>query len=281
MFDFLNTFAIDKIIFMSMTIIESRQNPKIKDLLKLQKSSERRQRNLFLIEGIRELEKALDFGYEIETIFYNPQILEKDINYFKDKCLNSNFYEISHDVYKHIAYREGSGGIIAIAIPKQHDFNILKIEKNPLFLVIEGIEKPGNIGAIYRTADAVGVDGIIICDPLADIYNPNAIRASIGTVFSVPTVITKSESAIHFLKEKKINIYSTYLEASIPYHTADYKKPTAIIVGTEATGISKDWIKNSQANIIIPMQGAADSLNVSVSAAIVLFEAARQRDFKN
>ncbi len=263
-----------------MNIITSRQNPKIKDLLKLQKSSERKKQGLFLIEGIREISRAIASGYEIPELIICQELISNDHEIFHKIGSQTKISHVSKDVFNKIAYREDSGGILGISKVKSHSFSQLTISSNPLFLVIEGVEKPGNIGAIFRSADAAGIDGIILCDPLADIYNPNAIRASLGTVFSVPTVITSTNEAINYLNNNKIQIFSTYLEASIPYHEADFRKPSAIIAGTEATGITQEWINASKANLIIPMRGIADSLNVSVSTAIVLFEACRQRDFK-
>ncbi|MBN2746386.1 MAG: RNA methyltransferase [Bacteroidales bacterium] len=263
-----------------MNRITSRQNPKIKDLLKLQKSSERKKQGLFLIEGIREISRALASSYEITELLFCQELIEKGHPIFEESEPIINRTEVSREVFNKIVYREDSGGILAIARMKPHSFDKLKLSKNPLILVIEGVEKPGNIGAIYRTADAAGIDGIILCDPLADIYNPNAIRASLGTVFSVPTVVSTTQEAINFLNINNIQIYTTYLEASISYNNAEFQKPTAIVAGTEATGITKEWISASKANLIIPMRGIADSLNVSVSTAIVLFEACRQRDFQ-
>jgi len=261
-------------------LIESRNNPKVKSLVKLQKRNEREKTGLFLIEGILELRKAVKSGYVFDSVFYCPDIITTEsVKKLFGKSIPANNYEVNKEVFAKIAYRETTGGVVATAKPKQHSFDNIRFSDNPFILVLEAVEKPGNMGAIYRTADAAGVDAVIICEPRADIYNPNAIRASIGTAFSVPTVLTDTKEAIGFLKKSGINIFSTYLKASIPYHTADYTKPTAIVMGTEATGISEDWVKASDFNIVIPMSGAADSLNVSTSAAIMLFEAKRQRGF--
>ena len=260
--------------------IESRHNPAIKALNKLQKASERRKQKLFVVEGLLEFERAINAYYQAESVYISKKIFPHSIEELEKKCPKSKINPISDTLFNQLAYRNNSGGILAVFHEKEHTLDQLKIGSSPLLLVIEGIEKPGNIGALYRTADAVGVDAVILANPLADIYNPNAIRASIGTVFTVPTAISSSEEALSFLQKNQIPVYATYLEASQPYHEINYQKASAILVGTEATGISDIWIKNSNANIIIPMRGAADSLNVSVSAAIVLFEAARQRNFK-
>jgi len=166
---------------------------------------------------------------------------------------------------------------VAVSFPPENSLEKIKLSQNPLIIVLEAVEKPGNLGAILRTADAAGADAILVCDPLTDIFNPNTIRSSLGCVFSVPVVACSSHEAIHWLKSKSIQIFTTYLEASINYLDANYTQPTAIVSGTESTGLSQQWINAADQNLIIPMLGIADSLNVSVSTAIVLFEALRQR----
>jgi RNA methyltransferase, TrmH family len=269
---------------MSLTpeTITSRQNPKIKNLTLLQKHSERLEQDLFILEGIKEIEKAIKAGYYFDSLFFLSKLIDiKAITVlFKDK-LPKQIYEVNADVYEKIAYRENSGGIVALARPQLHSIDSLKLTDNPLFLVIESVEKPGNLGAIYRTADAAGIDAIIICDPKTDLYNPNAVRASLGCVFTVPTVLTTSPKAISWLKNQNIKIFCTYLKASVPYHSIDYTNSSAIVMGSEATGISPIWVEAADANIIIPMSGAADSMNVSTSAAVLIFEACRQRGFKS
>ena len=185
--------------------------------------------------------------------------------------------EVSLDVFDKIAYREGIDGLLALAVPKYAELNSFKPGKDPLIIVLETVEKPGNLGAVMRTADAAGVDAVIIADPRTDIFNPNAIRASIGCIFSVPLFACTSEKCIQWLRQNNIRIYCTYLKASIDYLEADFRKGSAIVMGTEATGISDIWVQEADQNIIIPMNGIADSLNVSVTTAIVTFEAVRQR----
>lgn len=261
-------------------IITSRQNPKLKHVLRLQKSQVRFRGQLFVVEGLKEIEKAVIADFIFETIFFCPRIISLDKLQVLIPDMNEiPVYEVSADVFEKMAYRENTGGVIVLARMKQHEISRITANQNPLYLVLEGVEKPGNLGAIYRTADAAGIDSIIICNPKTDIYNPNTIRASLGCVFTVPTVITDNSTALTMLKQNNIQILSTYLQAAIPYHTADFKLPTAIVMGTEATGISPDWIQAADANIIIPMKGYADSMNVSVSTAIVVFEALRQRGF--
>lgn len=260
--------------------ISSKQNPKIKQIIQLQKSSERRELGLFLLEGIKETEKAVAAGYTFEQVYFCEDIISEDkLRKLVGSRFINNLYKVDKQVFEKIAYRESTGGILSVVQSREHRFEDLNLTKNPLILVIEGVEKPGNIGAIYRTADAAGVDAILICDPKVDFYNPNAIRASIGCIFQIPTVISDTPTAIDWINEHKISIYPTYLKAAVPYTNIDFKQASAIVMGTEATGITDEWIKHATQNIIIPMKGSADSLNVSTSAAIVTFEAARQRGF--
>ena len=253
-------------------MITSKTNPKIKNLVKLQKASERREQNRILIEGQREIERAQACGFEIEQLYICEELLRTPIN------IKASFTEtVSTEVFEKIAYREGSDGLLAVAIPKYKSLADFHPKKNPLVIVLETVEKPGNLGAVMRTADAAGVDAVIVADPKTDLFNPNAIRASIGCIFSVPVYACSTEECIKWLKDNKINIYCTYLKASIDYLDADFTKPTALVMGTEATGISDAWVEAADQNIIIPMNGIADSLNVSVTTAIVTFEAIRQR----
>ena len=253
-------------------MITSKSNPKIKNVVKLQKSSERREQNRIIIEGRREIERAVACGFVVDTLFVCNDILKESVN-----IAANHVEEVTLDVFEKIAYREGSDGLLAVAIPKYADLKSFKPKKNPLIIVLETVEKPGNLGAIMRTADAAGVDAVIIADPRTDLYNPNAIRASIGTIFSVPLFACSSEECINWLRENNIKIYCTYLKASIDYLEADFKQGSAIVMGTEATGISDIWVDAADQNLIIPMNGIADSLNVSVTTAIVVFEAIRQR----
>ena len=254
-------------------MITSKTNPKIKNIIKLEKASERREQNRILIEGRREIERAVACGFEIDTLFVCLEIAKEE-----PQLTARSIEEVSLEVFEKIAYREGSDGLLAVAIPKYADLQQFKPKKkNPLIIVLETVEKPGNLGAVMRTADAAGVDAVIIADPRTDLYNPNAIRASVGCIFSVPLFACSSEECIKWLKNNKITIYCTYLKASIDYLDADFKKASAIVMGTEATGISQQWVEAADQNIIIPMNGIADSLNVSVTTAIVTFEAVRQR----
>lgn len=259
--------------------ITSTQNPKVKSLLALEKPRERRKQQLFLIEGQKEISMALEAGYKIGNLFFCDEIIDVDDipAPLKDEKL---LIPVSKEVFDKIAVREGTGGMIAVAEMRVHALEQLTLSKNPLVLILEGVEKPGNLGAILRTADAANVDAVIICDPQTDFYNPNVIRSSLGCVFTKQVASATSEETIAWLQKNTIEIFCTYLQASKPYHTVDYQKPSAIVMGTEATGLTEVWVKNSNANIIIPMLGKIDSMNVSTAAAVVVYEAKRQRGFK-
>jgi TrmH family RNA methyltransferase len=259
--------------------ITSTQNPKVKSLMALEKPRERRKQQLFIIEGKKEIELAVDAGYKIGNIFFCEEITNLDdvpAKLKEDKLI----VPVSKEVFDKIAVRESTGGIIAVAEQRPHLLSQIQLRKNPLVLVLEAVEKPGNLGAILRTADAAAIDVVIICDPLTDFYNPNVIRSSVGCVFTNQLAAATSEETIKWLKENQIKIFCTSLQASKPYHEIDYRGPCAIVLGTEATGLSATWTDNSDANIIIPMQGKIDSMNVSNATAVVVFEALRQRQFK-
>jgi TrmH family RNA methyltransferase len=261
-------------------VITSTQNPKVKSLLALEKARERRRQQLFIIEGKKEIGLALQAGYKIGNLFYCVDIFpERDLLSLKieDKFL----VPVTQEVFDKIAVRENSGGVVAVAEMKTHRLDDIRLSSNPLVLILESVEKPGNLGAILRTSDAAGVDAVITCDPQTDFYNPNVVRSSLGCVFTKQIASATSEETIAWLKANNITTYCTYLKASKPYNEVDYQKPCAIVMGTEATGLSDLWVKNSSANIIIPMQGKIDSMNVSTAAAVVVFEAMRQRGFKN
>jgi RNA methyltransferase, TrmH family len=260
--------------------ITSSHNTYIKSLIQLQeKSKYRKQTGTFLIEGQREIELAIKGGYEIETILFLPElILLKQIKGLTNQQIN-NSIEISREVYQKLAYRDTTEGVLGVAKVKSMQLSDLKLSKNPLILVAEALEKPGNIGALLRTADAANLDAVIIANPKSDLYNPNIVRSSVGCLFTNQIATGTTLEIINYLKEKKINFYSATLQNSTSYHTQDYTKPTALIVGTESSGLTETWREAATQNIIIPMQGEIDSMNVSVAAAILIFEAKRQRGF--
>ena len=290
-------------------VITSPSNPKIKRLLALQqKSSARREAGLFVVEGQRELQHCIDAGFDIDTVFvctslvggaprqnfalrahpsqpggWAPPVHEATGGHgFAGEtpelaASQTKVFEVSEEVYAKISYREGTEGVIAEVKAKERRLEELELPERPLVVVLESVEKPGNLGAVLRSADAAGADAVLICDPLTDLWNPNLIRASIGAVFTVPCVACSSAEAIAFLKARGIRILTAQLQDSSLYYDCDMTVGTALVMGTEATGLTAAWRAAADAHIRIPMLGALDSLNVSVSAAILLFEAVRQR----
>ncbi|MES2810946.1 MAG: RNA methyltransferase [Bacteroidota bacterium] len=262
-----------------MKSITSAQNPYIKSLVLLQeKAKERKKTGTFLIEGVREIELATKGGYEIETILFLSEIIsESQITKLTSNSIS--LIEISKEVYQKLAYRDTTEGILAVAKTKSFGLSDLKLPKNPLILVAEAPEKPGNIGAMLRTADAANLDAVIIANPKGDLYSPNVVRSSVGCLFTNQIATGTTQEIIDFLKKNNIHFYAATLQNSTSYHDQDYTSPTALVVGTEATGLSQEWREAATQNIIIPMQGEIDSMNVSVAAAILIFEAKRQRGF--
>ena len=343
---------------MRVESVTSAQNRKVKTLLALQEKARlRKEMGLFVVEGRRELEHCVRAGFEIDTLFYCPEIvgsvlvsgaslpetsfgpppsklgsppltLPRVARFPEGKLPNCEsqtsgvaeglglhlpgtgpscatahpggsqtevlchtgelvqlilekarqIVEVPEELYGKIAYRGGTEGMIAEVKVKERTLSGLELKENPLVVVLEGVEKPGNLGAVLRSADAAGADAVLICDPLTDLYNPNLIRASIGAVFTVPTVCCGSQEAIAWLKENNIKIYTAQLQDSSWYYDTDMKGGTAIVVGTEATGLTDAWREAADAHIRIPMLGELDSLNASVSAAVLLFEAVRRRN---
>ncbi len=291
--------------------ITSLANPKIKDLVALQvKSDLRRSRGVFVVEGLREVTRCLIGGYRVTSLFYCPEIIDsKEILLLKnvgrvaskrnfvryDQDCNSSdgvqsadkglsrtgIFEVSRAVYEKAAYRGSTEGVIAVVeIGDTLTLEALQLPHDPLIIAIESVEKPGNIGAILRTADAVGVDAVLICDPRADLYNPNLIRSSLGAAFTLPVVACSSEEAIDWMQKSGIRILTAQLQDSELYYDTDMTCATALVFGTEADGLTDIWRRASGGKIRIPMNGVVDSLNVSVSVAVLCYEALRQRSAK-
>lgn len=261
--------------------ISSPQNPLIKELVLLQKkNSARKEQGIFLVEGIRELEIAIKKGYSLDSLFFCPEIISRvKLDEIIDSSNCKKLYEISTAAFEKVAVREGTEGIIALLKEKSHQLDNLPKHNNPIYLVLEAVEKPGNLGAILRSADAASISGLIVCDPRVDVYNPNVIRSSVGGVFCVPTAVCTKEEALAYFNENSVAVYATNLAGAENYHLIDYKGPSAIVVGTEADGLGPFWLENSKQNVKIPMLGVIDSLNVSNAAAILMFEVQRQRGF--
>ena len=281
---------------MKIEQVTSAQNPKIKNLLSLQeKSRTRREQGLFVVEGRRELEHALEAGFRARTVFVCPEIAGRDSfaalgmtenaaptaschsEEVEGRRRNLTIVEIPESLYRKVAYREGTEGIIAEMEARERRLEDLALGEAPLVIVLESVEKPGNLGAVLRSADAARADAVIVCDPRTDLWNPNLIRASLGGIFTVPTVCCTSEEAIAWLRARGIRILTAQLQDSSWYYDIDMTVGTALVMGTESTGLTDVWRAAADAHIRIPMLGRLDSLNVSVSAAILLFEAVRQR----
>lgn len=263
--------------------ISSTQNTLIKKIVLLRdKSKERKKAGLFILEGKRELELALKNNYIIESLLFNEKFVSiPEVQKLLEISASTSIISVSQDVYDKIAYRNTTEGLVGIAKSKSHGLEQLKFKtRTPLVLVAEAPEKPGNIGALLRTADAANLDAVLIANPRTDLYNPNIIRSSVGCVFSRNIVLASSLEIISFLKENNIAIFCAALTASKVYPQVDYTQSAAIVVGTEDSGLSQDWLQHATQNVIIPMEGDIDSMNVSVSAAILIFEAKRQRQAK-
>ncbi len=234
----------------------------------------------FVIEGARELSLALEGGYEVVELYVCRELFATTrypevLTAFTEKAIT----EVSHEVFRKMVYRENSDGVVALARPKEHGLGNLKLSQSPFVIILEAVEKPGNLGAVLRTADAAGVDAVVVCDPRTDLYNPNVVRSSIGTLFTVQTARCRSVEALAWLRENGIASYAAELQAAEWYHDVDFTGPSAIVMGTEAEGLTDFWIDNATKRIKIPMRGEIDSLNVSVSTAVITFEAMRQRGY--
>ncbi|HCC93493.1 MAG TPA: RNA methyltransferase [Flavobacteriaceae bacterium] len=255
-------------------LIESLQNPRIKNLLKLQeKSRERKNQGLFIVEGTQENELAIKGGYEAVEIYICEDIYNKSIDFGQAKV-----FTITKQVFEKLAYRKSTGGIIGVYKTKSSTLTDLQLPENALVVVLEAVEKPGNLGAVLRTGDGANVDAVIVCDETVDFFNPNVIRSSVGTLFTNQIASASKEAVLDFLKSKNIQVVSTFLrEETKNLYETDFTKSSAIILGTEATGLSDFWADNSAVLIKIPMLGLVDSLNVSNAAAICVYEAVRQR----
>ena len=278
-------------------VITSVQNPRVKAVVALQqKSAERRRTGLFVVEGRREVEHCVEMGLEVVEVFVcedmggwsGDNVAENRTEGMKEakgvkeakeveRMRGVKVTEVTRGVYEKMAYRGGTEGVMAVVKSEERRLEELELKENPLIVVVEHVEKPGNLGAILRSADAAGADAVVVCDPLTDLWNPNLIRSSIGAVFTMPCVACGSEECIEFLKAHGIQILTAQLQDSELYYDTDMRRGTAIVMGTEATGLTDMWRKAADAHIRIPMLGRLDSLNVSVSAAILLYEAVRQR----
>ncbi len=258
-----------------MEKITSLQNPKIKQIIKLKKARERKKNNLIIIEGRHEINMALTGGVNIVEL-YKCKDFPSDEN-FKVNVEERKIIKVSKEVFNKISMRDNPDGFLALAKRQELELDKIKLSKNPLIVILESVEKPGNLGAVIRTADAAGVDAIILCDSKTDIYNPNVIRASLGAVFTKQVVECATAEAQAWLRKNNIKSLATTPDTNQLYTEADYSGPSAVVTGAEHEGLSKEWLENADQKIKIPMKGSIDSLNASASAAVVVFEVVRQR----
>ena len=260
--------------------ISSSDNPFIRQLLSLDKARERKKNGHFVVEGLREISLAADSHWEIEHLLFSPDIFDqsKMHSFINDKKLHSTVItQVSEPIFRKLTYRDKHADLLAVVRCKTLTLEHLSLSPLPLVLILESVEKPGNIGAILRTADAAGVDALIICDPHTDIHNPNVVRSGLGALFTVPIAVCSSHEAISWCRKHKLNIIASSLRSDRCYTDMDFRKGIAMVMGSEAEGISELWANEADHLVKIPMHGKIDSLNVSNAAAILIFEVLRQR----
>ena len=263
---------------MPITII-SHKNPRFKRLLGLRQRRQREKEGLFLIEGAMEVAMAMKGGIEIESFYFSPSFFREDGKRLFHEVSQGKipWVELAPSLFQKVSYRDTPDGVLAVAHQYKRGLSDLSLGENPLIVVVEALEKPGNLGAILRTADAVGVNGVVVCDPVVDLFNPNVIRASRGTLFTLQVAVASSQETLTWLREKNIEIVVTTPHAPTEYTQVDYTGPKAIVAGSEHEGLKEIWMEAAHFKVRIPMRGQADSLNVSTAVAVVLYEALRQR----
>ena len=263
--------------------ITSLQNPRVKQLVKLRDRRPRDEAGVFLVEGYREIRRALEKRIPLRELYFSPDwFLGENEPALLEQAerAGAKLFELNKDAFAKVAYRERPDGLLAVAPQWKRTLADLTLPAAPFLLVVEAIEKPGNLGTILRSADAAGCDAVIVCDPVTDIFNPNVVRASTGVLFSVPLVVDESTRVQAWLKEHGVKTVATTPSAEKLYTDTDLRGPLAIVMGSEQYGLSEFWLKNSDQPVRIPMAGQADSLNVAMATIITLFEAVRQRSAK-
>lgn len=264
--------------------ITSLQNPRVKELVRLRDRRPRDEAGLFLVEGYREIRRALEKSVPLRELYFSPAwfLGENEPALIEQaRGAGAQLFELSKEAFAKVAYRERPDGLLATAPQWKRTLGDLALSPAPFLLVVEAIEKPGNLGTILRSADAAGVDAVIVCDPVTDIFNPNVVRSSTGVLFSVPVVVSESGPVRAWLSDRRIRAVATTPSAVSLYTDSDLRGPLAIVMGSEQYGLSDFWLEASDAQVRIPMAGQADSLNVAMATIITLFEAVRQRGRKN
>ncbi|PAW63262.1 MAG: rRNA methyltransferase [Opitutia bacterium Tous-C1TDCM] len=260
--------------------ISSLQNPRVKQLVKLRDRRPRDEAGVFLVEGYREIRRALEKQVALQELYFSPAWFlgeNEPALLAQAEAAGAQLFELSQDAFAKVAYRERPDGLLAVAPQWRRALADLALPPAPFLLVVEAIEKPGNLGTILRSADAAGCHAVIVCDPVTDIFNPNVVRASTGVLFSVPLVVADSAGVHAWLREKGVRTVATTPAAAAVYSDADLRGPLAVVMGSEQYGLSKFWLENADLPVRIPMAGQADSLNVAMATIITLFEAVRQR----
>lgn len=254
-------------------MITSHRNPKVKFAQQLRKSRVRRETGFFLVEGEREIRRALQSGFEIAELFVTCEVDDVFLGLFESAQISV----LRDDVFGKLVVRES--GVRALAVAKNRVLTLgsLSLPNNPFVISLEKVEKPGNLGAVIRTADAVSASAVFLIDPVVDLFNPNVVRASLGTIFNVPVISVNRDEAVKFCRECRLNIVSTWPEGAEPYYDVDFCQPTNLVLGAEDTGLSDYWQEVSDRRIFLPMNGIADSLNLSVATGVLAYEALRQR----
>lgn len=260
-------------------IITSTGNPHVKEALRLRGKRGRAEGERILIDGVREIGRAVEAGVIIDEVFFCDALMEGDAIALL-KRINSGgarVTQVNEVVFDKIRYGDRTGGLVAVARRPRQTLEEVRLSTNPLVAILEGLEKPGNLGAIVRTADAAGVEAVIVIAPETDLYGPNVIRASLGTIFCVPVVEAETNTVIEWLQKNKLAIVTATPEGGIDYTDVDFRGPVAMVFGSEAGGLSPTWRKINVTQASVPMRGRADSLNVATTAALFFYEALRQR----
>jgi TrmH family RNA methyltransferase len=265
---------------MNAPLITSRQNQHVKNAVQLRQRKWRNERGLFLVDGVREIGRAIDAGVECREAFVCEAMVDDDASREVVERLHQSAAElmlVTADVFEKLAFGDRHDGVVVVAQTPRRELATIRLPENPLVVVVENVEKPGNLGAILRTADATAADAVVVAGAGTDVYNPNTIRASVGTVFRENVCAASSADALDWLRNGELQIVAARPDAELTAFEVDYRRPTALVLGSEAEGLSGVWQGADVTAVRLPMLGAADSLNVSVTAAVVLYEALRQR----
>ncbi|MDR2981553.1 MAG: RNA methyltransferase [Puniceicoccales bacterium] len=262
-------------------VISSRQNPRVQALARLRERGDRRERGVFLVEGFRELSRALASRVEMAEIYFCPALFKNSESHsLLDGAMQRGITlcELGESAFEKVSGREGADGLLGVAKMWDVSLDVLKLPENPLLLVIEAVEKPGNLGALFRTADSAGCSALICCDPVTDAFNPSVVRASQGALFSMPFAVSTVSTVEAFLRDRNVSVFATAPAATEVYWAMDFRGASAILLGSEKDGLSESWLTMANVKkISIPQAGLSDSLNVATAGAICLYEAVRQR----